>query len=223
MDLSAPARGATLRRRDRDADRRLRVRGRDQRPPAARAAAAGRRLRVDSPLIRLLADEIVKDEPGQEAVLDRLLDLLLIAVLRAYFAATEAPGWYRAYADPVVGPALRALHDEPAHPWTVAELARTARRLPRRARPPLQRPRGRAADELPHRLADRARRRPAARARRDRRQRRRPGRLRPSVRALDRVQAPARASARSSVQGDLTISSTPAPTVTSVEVTPSAE
>ena len=35
----------------------------------------------DSPVVPLLADEIVKDEPGQEAVLDRLLDLLLIAAL----------------------------------------------------------------------------------------------------------------------------------------------
>ena len=57
-------------------------------------------------------------------MLDRLLDLLLIAVLRAWFARPEArPGWYRAPADPIVGPALRLLHDDPAHPWTVAELA----------------------------------------------------------------------------------------------------
>lgn len=79
--------------------------------------------RVDSPLVPLLADEIVKDEPGQEAVLDRLLDLLLIAVLRAWFSRPEAPGWYRAYADPVVGPAIRMLHEQPAHPWTIQELA----------------------------------------------------------------------------------------------------
>jgi AraC-like DNA-binding protein len=82
--------------------------------------------RLDSPLIGLLAGEIVKDEPGQEAVLDRLLDLLLIAVLRAWFAREDAPGWYRAYADPVVGRALRLLHHEPARPWTVASLARAA-------------------------------------------------------------------------------------------------
>ena len=65
------------------------------------------------------------DQPGQEAVLDRLLDLLLIAVLRAWFARpeAEAPGWYRAHADPVVGPALRLLHNAPEHPWTLAELA----------------------------------------------------------------------------------------------------
>jgi AraC-like DNA-binding protein len=79
----------------------------------------------DCPLIPLLADEIVKDDPGQESVLDRLLDLLLIAVLRAWFARPEgdAPGWYRAYGDPVVGAALRMLHSDPARDWTVASLA----------------------------------------------------------------------------------------------------
>jgi AraC-like DNA-binding protein len=79
----------------------------------------------DCPVIPLLAHEIVKDDPGQEAVLDRLLDLLLISVLRAWFARPEAnaPGWYRAYGDPVVGPALRLLHNDPARPWTVATLA----------------------------------------------------------------------------------------------------
>ena len=79
----------------------------------------------DCPLIALMADEIVKDEPGQEAVLDRLLDLLLIAVLRAWFARPEAgaPGWYRAFGDPIVGRALKLLHHDPAHAWTVAELA----------------------------------------------------------------------------------------------------
>jgi len=79
----------------------------------------------DCPVIPLLADEIVKDDPGQEAVLDRLLDVLLIAALRAWFARPEAsaPEWYRAYSDPVVGQALRLLHHNPAHPWTVEELA----------------------------------------------------------------------------------------------------
>jgi AraC-like DNA-binding protein len=79
----------------------------------------------ETPLIGLLADEIVKDQPGQEAVLDRLLDLLLIAVLRTWFARpeAEAPGWYRASADPIVGPALKALHNDPAYPWTVEALS----------------------------------------------------------------------------------------------------
>ena len=80
----------------------------------------------DCPVLPLLAAEVVKDEPGQEAVLDRLLDLLLIAVLRAHFARPESggPDWYRAHSDPVVGHALRLMHHNPAHPWTLAELAR---------------------------------------------------------------------------------------------------
>ncbi|MFF2194377.1 AraC family transcriptional regulator [Streptomyces sp. NPDC058157] len=83
---------------------------------------------ADATLIALLASEVARDEPGQEIVLDRLLDLLLIGVLRAWLAApgAGAPGWYRAQEDPVVGAALRLLHEDPAHGWTVAELARRA-------------------------------------------------------------------------------------------------
>ncbi|MFA1550189.1 AraC family transcriptional regulator [Actinomadura chokoriensis] len=78
-----------------------------------------------SPLVEVLGEEIGKDEPGQDVVLDRLLDLLLIATLRAWFSRrdAEAPGWYRAHGDPVAGPALRLLHDDLSHPWTVADLA----------------------------------------------------------------------------------------------------
>jgi AraC-like DNA-binding protein len=83
-------------------------------------------LRADewsSPLVPLLAAEIVRDVPGQETVLDRLLDLLLISALRSWFARPEAPAWYRAHADPVVGQALRLLQHQPGEPWTVAKLA----------------------------------------------------------------------------------------------------
>ena len=76
-------------------------------------------------LVPLLGDEIVKDDPGQEVVLDRLLDLLLISVLRTWFARPDsgAPAWYRADSDPVVGRALRMLHNNPAASWTVASMA----------------------------------------------------------------------------------------------------
>lgn len=78
-----------------------------------------------TPLVGLLAGEIGRDVPGQEAVLDRLLDLLLIAALRAWFDRpdTSAPAWYRAHDDPIVGQALRLLQHQPAEPWTVAKLA----------------------------------------------------------------------------------------------------
>lgn len=85
----------------------------------------GNDIQACAALVPLLADEIVKDKPGQEVVLDRLLDLFLVAVLRAWFARpdAEAPSWYRAHSDPVVGRALQLIHHNPAHPWTVAALA----------------------------------------------------------------------------------------------------
>ncbi len=83
---------------------------------------------LDTPLLALLGEEVVRDAPGQEAVLDRLLDLVLITLLRTWFARprTDAPGWYAAQADPVVGPAIRLMQHHPAHPWSVAELASRA-------------------------------------------------------------------------------------------------
>lgn len=81
---------------------------------------------LDPPLIPLLAAELDKEGPGQDAVLDRLFDLVFAAVLRAWFSrdAAQRPAWYRAYGDPVVAHALRLLHEEPAGPWTVERLAR---------------------------------------------------------------------------------------------------
>lgn len=83
---------------------------------------------LDTPLLGLLAEEVVRDAPGQEAVLDRLLDLVLITLLRTWFARprTGAPAWYDAQADAVVGPAIRLMQHHPAHPWSVAELAARA-------------------------------------------------------------------------------------------------
>jgi AraC-like DNA-binding protein len=78
----------------------------------------------DTPLVNLLAAEAGHEGPGQEAYLDRLLDLLLIAVLRTWFDRDEnAPTWWHAEHDPVVGPALKLIYNNPDHPWTVANLA----------------------------------------------------------------------------------------------------
>jgi AraC-like DNA-binding protein len=78
-----------------------------------------------TPVLGLLADEMLRDEIGQDAVLDRLLDLLLVAAVRAHFtrAAADAPGWFRAQGDPMVSSALRLMQDNPAEPWTLASLA----------------------------------------------------------------------------------------------------
>ncbi|MFI2211957.1 AraC family transcriptional regulator [Streptomyces sp. NPDC020141] len=80
------------------------------------------------PPLEMIAYEIGREAPGRQAVLDRLLDLLLVVSLRDWFERPEAraPAWYRAHGDPTVGRALRLMHGEPARPWTVAGLAAEA-------------------------------------------------------------------------------------------------
>ncbi|MEV5538136.1 AraC family transcriptional regulator [Saccharopolyspora shandongensis] len=81
-----------------------------------------------APLLDLLAAEVDSEEPGQQVILDRLLDLLLVRALRSWFAQPEAepPPGYRALADPRIGHALRLMHERPDHPWTVAALGAEA-------------------------------------------------------------------------------------------------
>jgi AraC-like DNA-binding protein len=84
---------------------------------------ASRRLQM---VFTFLQDELSASEPGTQTVLDRSLDLMLALGLRAWFAQPQAslPGWYAALDDPLAGPAICAIHAEPARVWTVSELAR---------------------------------------------------------------------------------------------------
>ncbi|GAA4926379.1 AraC family transcriptional regulator [Nesterenkonia rhizosphaerae] len=81
-----------------------------------------------TPTLQLMEAEILREEPGQQAILDRLLDLVLAGALRDWFSlpGAKSPGWYHATSDPVVGPALAAIHENPEHPWTIELLAREA-------------------------------------------------------------------------------------------------
>ncbi|MGW0601574.1 cupin domain-containing protein [Streptomyces sp. NPDC002776] len=77
------------------------------------------------PVSHALFEEITRAEPGQQILLDRTMDLMLITALRAWFTrpGAQIPNWYLAYSDPVLAPALRLLHADPAHPWTLPALA----------------------------------------------------------------------------------------------------
>lgn len=83
--------------------------------------------RVESPLVELLSAELVNDRAGQEVVLDRILDLLLVSCLRDALTAADTRGWLAARDDAVAGPALRVIHERPEEPWTVESLAIRAR------------------------------------------------------------------------------------------------
>jgi len=79
----------------------------------------------DCPYLALLSAEMTSQEAGQEVVLDRLLDLVLLATLREWLSREDSPTprWYRAAGDPVVATALESMQSEPGRPWTVASLA----------------------------------------------------------------------------------------------------
>lgn len=76
-------------------------------------------------LLTLLDTELDRTEVAQATVLDRLVDLVLVASVRAWLATHEAerPASWLVRDDPVVAGALALLHDAPAEPWTVASLA----------------------------------------------------------------------------------------------------
>lgn len=75
----------------------------------------------------LLAGELERPGLGSDALVPALLDALLLYLLRTCLTGPgRATGWAAALNDPVTATALHHLHRDPAHPWTVAELAATA-------------------------------------------------------------------------------------------------
>ncbi|WUH92431.1 AraC family transcriptional regulator [Streptomyces sp. NBC_00433] len=80
--------------------------------------------------IGLLGAELDEPRPGRDGIVPALVDALLLYILRAWLADRSAEeargpgrqGWATALTDPVVGPALEAIHAEPARAWTVEEL-----------------------------------------------------------------------------------------------------
>ena len=83
---------------------------------------------IDDPIhgvVTLLSREMTHAEPGQQTVLDRLLDVLVVLALRAGLArSASAPAWFRAASDPRLSAALQAMHSKPGELWTVDDLAK---------------------------------------------------------------------------------------------------
>ncbi|MBK6683605.1 MAG: AraC family transcriptional regulator [Deltaproteobacteria bacterium] len=92
-----------------------------------RASYTGHSSWMESTL-RLLAAELDAWRPGGEAVLTRLADILVIQAIRGWLEenAGARAGWLLAFRDPQLGRVMKQVHQRPEHPWTVAELARTA-------------------------------------------------------------------------------------------------
>lgn len=77
--------------------------------------------------LHLLLAETIAPRPGAGVMISRILDLLFIHALREWSrSADTSPGWLTAAMDPQLGPVLIAVHNDPAHPWSVTELAALA-------------------------------------------------------------------------------------------------
>jgi AraC-like DNA-binding protein len=89
--------------------------------PARLGRHASLRAAVD-----LLSEELDSAKAGAGAGVPALVDLLLLYILRAWFADRasdgHATGWAAVLRDPSIRTALQAIHSDPHRPWTVAEL-----------------------------------------------------------------------------------------------------
>jgi AraC-like DNA-binding protein len=83
----------------------------------------GWRLRL---LLQLISDEVETQRQGQQLVLSRLLDILLVESLRLRTdeVATTRAGMLAGLADHKLAAAIRAVHADVQHPWSVGSLAK---------------------------------------------------------------------------------------------------
>ena len=65
--------------------------------------------------------------PGSSVMISRLIDVLMIRVIRTWAQTRNGsdPGWLGALADPRISRALKAIHDDPFRRWSVGDLATT--------------------------------------------------------------------------------------------------
>lgn len=95
-------------------------------PPLIRFAGAGDEAPAWLMLgLAFLEQERAQPRPAHQAVVNRLLDILMIECLRDQIdrLPPDAASWLGALRDPQISPALAAIHGDPSRNWTVPELA----------------------------------------------------------------------------------------------------
>lgn len=90
-----------------------------------RAKEAKRHMQLQL-LLQLLRREAVNVRSGSELVVPRLVDSLLVFVVRAWLDERPAGtgGWFGALRDPAIAKALSLMHERPQLRWSVEGLAR---------------------------------------------------------------------------------------------------
>ena len=75
--------------------------------------------------LQLMAEETQHVRPGNEAVVSRLCDIVVIQAIRTWIERDPAAqtGWLGALRDEQIGTAIARIHANPEYDWTVAALA----------------------------------------------------------------------------------------------------
>jgi AraC-like DNA-binding protein len=74
-------------------------------------------------IVQLIRNEAKEEKPARDMVLTRLLEVLLIEALRSASGGSASPGLLRGLSDERLAAALRKIHADPKHDWTVEKLA----------------------------------------------------------------------------------------------------
>lgn len=74
-------------------------------------------------LVQIVGEESADEKPGNEFMLSRLIDMLLVEAMRSTTAGTAPPGLLRGLGDERLAMALKQMHAQIDRPWTVTQLA----------------------------------------------------------------------------------------------------
>ena len=77
-------------------------------------------------LVKLLIEEAAQQRAGRDLVLTRLVEILLVEALRLTQALDAPTGLLRGLSDERLAEAIRQMHADPSHRWTMAQLAKKA-------------------------------------------------------------------------------------------------
>ncbi|WP_234532027.1 AraC family transcriptional regulator [Streptomyces shenzhenensis] len=94
-------------------------------PPLVHVPAESDQAGAIRTALSMLRQETAVPKIGSLLIVERLAHIVLVQVLRSYVEAQGPTGraWLTALADPAIGTALSLMHQFPARPWTVPELA----------------------------------------------------------------------------------------------------
>jgi AraC-like DNA-binding protein len=94
-------------------------------PPIVHIRAESDHSALRWPVERMM-QELRQRRPGGFLIVEHLAHMILIEALRLHMGARESVGWLFALTDRQIGAAIGAMHENPAHGWTLQTLAERA-------------------------------------------------------------------------------------------------